>query len=152
VSEVFCLDAGVLVKYLVEEDPPEDTAAAGRLMRRTVATGQLVAPAFAWAEVGSVLRKKVRQGSLRQVRSEELWAEFHQLPIEFVELAVIRDRAWEIANQPALPTLYDAAYLACTELSPAEEPATREFWTADEFLIRQLGVNCPSYIRRLSEA
>jgi predicted nucleic acid-binding protein len=149
-EDVLCLDSGVLVKFLVPEEPKELTQAAERLVLRGLLAGQLVAPAFAWAEVGSVLRKKVRQRLLQASQAEALWTRFGQLPIEFVELPELRARTWEIAERYGLLTLHDAAFLACTEVVEAPEPATREFWTADEALLRRLGTNTPSYVCRLT--
>jgi predicted nucleic acid-binding protein len=78
-----------------------------------------------------------------------IWLAFLDLPIEYVDLPGLRVRAWEIAERTELPTLYDAAFLACTEVAPADEPAAREFWTADAELLDYLGVNRPAYVRQL---
>ncbi|MDP9371980.1 MAG: type II toxin-antitoxin system VapC family toxin [Chloroflexota bacterium] len=145
---IYCLDTGVLIKFLVAEEPAELSDAAAQLVLRALTNGRLVAPAFAWAEVGSVLRKKVRQGLLQREQAGALWIRFGQLPIEFIEDPSLRTRAWEIAGQYALPTLYDAAFLACTEVASGTA-ATREFWTADEELLRALEANEPPYVRRL---
>ena len=150
-EELFCLDTSVWIKFLVPEEPPEQQEAAEQLVLRAVTAGRLVAPAWTWAEVGSVLRKKVRQSLLRQDQADELWVRFGQLPIDFVDTPVLRARAWEIAEQYTLPTLYDAAFLACTEVALASEPATRQFWTADRDLLRQLGTARPGYVRQLGE-
>ena len=150
-EDVFCLDTSVLIKFLVAEEPVEQGEAAERLMLRALVGGRVVAPAFAWAEVGSVLRKKVRQGLLQQQQAEQLWSKFGSLPIEFVDLPAMRDRTWELAEHYGLATLYDAAFLACTELAPAPEPVVREFWTVDGELLRQLGEMRPPYARLLGE-
>ncbi|MBI4491459.1 MAG: type II toxin-antitoxin system VapC family toxin [Chloroflexi bacterium] len=148
---VRCLDTNIWIRYLVGEEPPELAAAARRLVWDATPSGRLVAPAWAWAEVGSVLRKKVRQGQIEWGEAETLWARFGQLPIEFIDTPAVRNRAWEIAGQFGLPTLYDATFLACTEMAPASEPAVREFWTADDELLRRLGARRPAYVRRLGE-
>jgi predicted nucleic acid-binding protein len=147
---VVCLDTGVWIKFLVAEEPAELSEAAVRLVLRVLPRERLVAPAFAWAEVGSVLRKKVRQTLLQHEEAEELWTNFGRLPIEFVEAPALCTRAWEIAEEYALPTLYDAAFLACTEVKPAPEGTVREFWTADQELVRSLRVNRPAYLRELA--
>ena len=148
-TEVLCLDANVLVKLLVLEYPPELNAAARRLLDQVDAGAVLVAPAFAWAEVGSALRKKARTGELTETRTREHWDAFLSYGIEYLDSPEIRLRAWEIAADYGLPTLYDAAFLACTELAPVEEPGSREFWTADGTLLQQLGDRRPSYVHRL---
>ena len=145
---VLCLDTGVWIKFLVAEEPLEQSAAATRLVLRALSTGRLIAPAFAWAEVGSVLRKKIRQGLLTTEQAEELWTRFRQFQVEFVDGPALRSRAWELAAQYGLPTLYDAAFLACTEVASAGA-TVREFWTTDRALLRALGTEWPPYIRLL---
>jgi hypothetical protein len=54
-----------------------------------------------------------------------------------------------VAAEYDLATLYDAAFLACTEVAPGAEEATREYWTADTALVRQLGARKPAYVRQL---
>jgi predicted nucleic acid-binding protein len=144
-----CLDTGVWIKYLVVEEPPQLTEAAVRLVDRALAGERLVAPGFAWAEVGSVLRKKVRFGVLAAQDAAGLWTRFLSLPIDYVEAPDLRGRAWEIAERYALPTLYDAAFLACTELASAPTVDAREFWTADEALVQSFGASRPPYLRLL---
>lgn len=146
---VVCFDTGVWVKSLVAEEPLEQSEAAARLVLRALAADRIVAPSFAWAEIGSVLRKKVRQGFLAADHAEELWARFNSLPIEFTETPAMRAVAWEIAERYALPTLYDAAFLACMEIVAAEHGTTGVFWTADRELLRALGTRRPPYVRAL---
>jgi predicted nucleic acid-binding protein len=146
---IFCLDAGVWIKFLVAEEPVELSDAAARLVLRALTTGRLVCPAFAWAEVGSVLRKKVRQELLTTEQARELWTRFGELPVEYVDVPAMRARAWQLAQRHALPTLYDAGFLACTELAPESDSAVREFWTADQTLLNSLGSNRPAYVRDL---
>lgn len=146
---VVCLDTGIWIKFLLEEEPPELGEAAVELVRRTLTGDRLVAPAFAWAEVGSVLRKKVRRGLLDTERAEELWNEFGQMPIAYIDTPALRQLAWQIAGRFGLPTLYDASFLACTELAMAPEGTDREFWTADQQLLRALGAARPPYVYQL---
>lgn len=149
---VLCLDTTVLIKSLVPEEPAELEEAAKELVLLGVMGGRLVAPAFAWAELGSVLRKKVRLGVLESSQAEAIWTQVMRLPIEFIESPALRSRAWALAEQYGLPTLYDAAFLACAEVAPAEEPAVREFWTADEELLRHLRSSMPPYVRQLGHS
>ena len=146
---IVCLDSGVWIKFLVVEEPANLSDAASRLVRHALGGARIVAPAFAWAEIGSVLRKKVRQSCLQPEQAEDLWSKFLRLPIDYPEGAEIRRRAWEIAQAHSLPTLYDAAFLACTEVVGAPDGTTREFWTSDEELLRALGGRRPRYVRRL---
>lgn len=143
-TEVVCFDASVWVKVLVEEEMSDEAAA---LVEQSVG-GRLVAPAFCWAEVGSIIRKKLRQRQIDAAEATAAWAEFRAMPITFMDTAAIQDRAWMLAGSLGQPTLYDAAYLACVELA---EGSSRAFWTADSALIRALGKSRPAYLHELTE-
>ncbi|EDX78072.1 hypothetical protein MC7420_7810 [Coleofasciculus chthonoplastes PCC 7420] len=103
---------------------------------------RLVAPAFAWAEVGSVLRKKVRLGAITISQAAGFYDDFCQMPVEYLDSNAIRAKTWALAQQFSLATLYDAAFLAVAELESAE------FWTADQSLLNTL-TPCPGYVRKL---
>ena len=145
-TDVVCLDAGVWIKALASE---ELSAEAAHVVADAVGNGGLVAPAFCWAEVGSVLRKKVRKRDLSATDAAEAWADFQVMPITFVDMAQLRSLAWDVAERYGQPTLYDAAYLACTEVA---EGVSRTFWTADDALLAALGGKRPAYVRHLREA
>jgi predicted nucleic acid-binding protein len=146
VPDVVCLDAGVWIKALVAEEGSE---VAVRLVKEATARTRIVAPAFCWTEVGSVLRKKVRTGELSLAESSEAWGDFQDMLIQYLDTPAMHERAWVLADQFQQPTLHDAAYLACTEL--ADGPS-RTFWTADESLLAALGKARPAYVRPLREA
>jgi predicted nucleic acid-binding protein len=146
---VVCIDTDVFVKFLVPEEPPDLQEAATKIVFRAITSGRMVAPAFSWTEVGSVLRRKVRQQQMTASRADDQWSMYCRLQIEFIDSLAVHDRAWEIANQFGLPTLYDASFLACTELARAPSSVTREFWTADQLLVRALGKDRPPYVRLL---
>jgi predicted nucleic acid-binding protein len=146
VTDVVCLDAGVWVKALAAEDlSPE----AAHVVADSIGNGSLVAPAFCWAEVGSVLRKKVRARDLSAEEAAGAWTDFRAMPVKFIDTLQLRSRAWELAERYGQPTLYDAAYLACTEVV---EGSSRTFWTADDALLATLGSGRPAYVRHLREA
>lgn len=135
------------MKYLT---PDEQEDVATQLFATALhENARLVAPSSTWAEVGSVLRKKVRARLLDVEEADVLWHAFLRLPFEFADTHALRERAWEIAEEYGLPTLYNAVFLACTELAPASESTRREFWTADETLLRLLGTRKPAYVRQL---
>ena len=147
-ERLLCLDTSVMIKHLA---PDEWVEAASRLVQTAQQPEvRLVAPAWAWAEVGTVLRKKLRTGLLQPPEAEALWYEFLDLPIDYVDTAPVRARTWDLAGRFQFLTLYDAAFLACTELAPAEPDAIREFWTADEAFLRSLGLPWPPYVRQLA--
>jgi predicted nucleic acid-binding protein len=140
---VICLDSSVLIPYLTPEDHSDKAEVL--VLDAISASLRMVAPCCAWAEVGSVLRKKVRRGLLTLDESLACFEDFQQLPLEFIDRADLRAKAWAIASQHDLSTLYDAAFLACSEHCGAE------FWTADQLLIRSLSP-CPDYVRSLSDS
>lgn len=139
-SKVLCLDSSVLIPYLTPEDHSEKAEVL--VVDAISSSCRLVIPSFAWAEVGSVLRKKVHRGVLTPEDSEACFQDFQLLPLEFIEQTDIRTKAWAIAAQYDLSTLYDAAFLACSEYFQAE------FWTSDQTLINSLRP-CPSYVHSL---
>ncbi|MBW4508463.1 MAG: type II toxin-antitoxin system VapC family toxin [Scytonematopsis contorta HA4267-MV1] len=141
-SRILCIDTSVWIPYLVpEEYQPQARALVEEALNLSL---RLVAPAFAWAEVGSVLRKKNRMGLITDEEAQGSFEDFCELPIDYVEEEIIRVRSWEIAAQNELPTLYDAAFLACAESVSAE------FWTTDAAMVRKLTPR-PPYLRELTE-
>jgi len=137
-----CLDTSVVIAYLV---PEQLQIQAEALVLEAVENAvRIVAPAFSWAEIGSVLRKKICAGLLTDEEAKGCFDDFCQLPIEYIDNVEIRARAWEIAEQYQLPTLYDASFLACAE----SMGASCQFWTADKNLLNQLGQRL-SYVREL---
>ncbi len=58
---IYCLDTSIWIKYLC---PDEQEDLATELVSNALST-KLVLPSFAWAEIASVLRKKVRSNLLR---------------------------------------------------------------------------------------
>ncbi len=142
-TRALCLDTSVLIQYLV---PEEFQPQAEALVLEAVETSvRLVAPAFAWAEIGSVLRQKIRAGLLSPEEASGCFEDFCQLPIDYIDTDQIRARAWEIASHYQMPTLYDAAFLACAESVVGD----CQFWTADKTLLNQLAQARPDYVREL---
>src|SRR5579864_911112 len=122
-----CVDAGLVVKTVL---PEPDSELADALFRQWAAEAtQLIAPAFFEAEVDSILRQKtVLRKALTSEQAELAFARAESLSIRLLSLPGQRQRAWQIARELALPTVYDATYLALADLRGCE------FWTADERL------------------
>lgn len=135
IERFVCLDTSVLIKALTDEEPASDSAIARHLLSTFVREYQVIAPALAWAEVGSVLRKKIRRGELDWAMAATAWDDFAHLPIEYLDEPKLRQRAWAIAHELQLSTLYDAAFLACAEVASAESSNPCQFWTADQALV-----------------
>ncbi|OPX91771.1 MAG: tRNA(fMet)-specific endonuclease VapC [Pelotomaculum sp. PtaB.Bin104] len=148
-SNYICLDTSVFVKVLVEE---EDSDKATSLMKNIIQSGQLIVlPSFAWAEVGTVLRKKRRRKELAIQEADDFWLEFRQFPgVEYLSDELLMDRAWKISRYFDMPTLYDAAFLAVAEIVKERTGEICEFWTADQRLVDQLNGR-KDYVRWLKE-
>lgn len=149
-NNCICLDSSVLVKVLV---PEEDSDRATALLQKIIESRQvIVLPAFAWAEIGTVLRKKRRKGELTTTEADELWQEFRQFPgIEYLtDDSVIMDHTWKISRYFDFPTLYDAAFLAVAEIIAERTGETCEYWTADEKLVNQLNGR-REYVRSIKQ-
>lgn len=146
-NDYVCLDSSILIKLLTWEEGSE---AAAELMERIAASGQkVILPPFAWAEVGSVLRKKAGKKEISAAEAEEAWRMFRQLKIiTYLESEKVSGAAWEIAGKENLPTLYDAAYLAVAEVTAKDSGKECAFWTADKSLVESLGGR-KKYVRLL---
>jgi len=146
-SSYICLDSSVLIKLLVNE---KDSDKAASLMEMVVNNRMTVAlPGFAWAEVGTVLRKKVASRLIIPEQAEIAWESFNSLGIlTFVNDTSVMQTAWRIAHEEDLPTLYDAAYLAVSEILSRQNGEECEFWTADMRLVNALGER-KKYVRLL---
>ena len=133
-NNYICIDSSVLLKVLIIE---EDSTIATELLQSVIERKQIIVlPAFAWAEVGSVLRKKSRKDDLAAQEADDLWMEFRKFSgITYLEENAIMDRAWRISRYFDMPTLYDAAYLAVCEIIEEQTNEVCEFWTADERLV-----------------
>ena len=135
-----CIDTSLWIPYLL----PESLQPQARelITPWLVSSEYLVAPAFAWAEVGSVLRKKVRLGLITPDQATGFYDDFCQMPINYLDSETVHTKTWELAKQFSLATLYDATFLAVAEVESAE------FWTADQSLINTLKP-CPAYVHIL---
>ena len=125
-SEI-CVDASLAVKVVVAE--PDSDKADELFARWAVEGKRLIAPAFFDVETDSILRQKVViRKELSTKQAEDAFKKLRDLPIQFVSVPGQRQRAWEIASQFKLATVYDATYLALAELMGCM------FWTADRRL------------------
>lgn len=143
-----CLDSSVLIKLLVFEEGSE---AAENLLEAAIDSNlNVILPAFAWVEVGSVLRQKVKKEEISIEEAEEAWQIFQNLKlITYLESDEVRQLAWKIAIEYDLPTLYDAAYLAVAEIvSKNSKTGQCEFWTADKKLFNTVK-GSKNYVRLL---
>lgn len=146
-ERLICLDTSVLIRYLTPDEQEE--AATALVLGALTGGGHLVAPAWQWAEIGSVLRKKVRRSLLTADEAAGIWTDFLALPVETIVGKALAVRAWELAHRYELRTLYDAAMLACVEVAARGQDVVREFWTADAALVHSLGAEPPATVHVL---
>ncbi|MBD2230443.1 type II toxin-antitoxin system VapC family toxin [Phormidium tenue] len=136
-----CIDTSLWIPYLVPE--PLQSEARSLITPLLLSGEYLVAPGFAWAEVGSVLRKKVRLGLITAAQAAGFYDDFCQMPINYLDSDRLHTKTWQLAETFDLATLYDAAFLAVADLESAE------FWTADQALVNTLNP-CPTYVHLLT--
>jgi predicted nucleic acid-binding protein len=77
---------------------------------------KLLAPTLLRSQTLSVLHEAVQRGELNADIAREQLARIGKLSIRLLGDAVLRRRAWEIADQLGWATTYDAEYVALTQL------------------------------------
>jgi predicted nucleic acid-binding protein len=141
VNQEICLDANVVVKwFLPEELRDQATALAEECQASDV---RMIAPEFVYAEVSSAVRRRVYRELLLPAEGLLAVGLLMSTPITPYDARYLYRQAWRIAETYQLPTLYDAYYLALSELRECV------FWTADERLVNS--VPGLSYVRNLKD-
>jgi predicted nucleic acid-binding protein len=77
---------------------------------------ELLAPTLLRSETLSALHEAVRRGELPADVAREHLARIGRMPIRLLGDAVLRRRAWEVADQLGWASTYDAEYVALTLL------------------------------------
>jgi predicted nucleic acid-binding protein len=93
---------------------------------------ELLAPTLLRSQTLSALHEAVRRGELPADVARERLAHVGRMPIRLLGDAVLRRRAWELADQLGWASTYDAEYVALTQLQ------ADAFVTLDEKLARKL--------------
>ncbi len=93
---------------------------------------KLLAPTLLRSQTLSALHETVRRGNLPADVARERLARINKMPIRLLGDAVLRRRAWEIADQLGWASTYDAEYIALTQLQ------ADAFITLDEKLARSV--------------
>lgn len=102
-----------MTKYVV------DAGVAIRLARGgfdVPAKHKLLAPTLLRSQTLSALHEAVQRGELDGAEARETLKRFNAMPIRLLGDAVLRRRAWEIADRLGWASTYDAEYLALTQL------------------------------------
>jgi predicted nucleic acid-binding protein len=77
---------------------------------------ELLAPTLMRSQTLSALHEAVQRGELEDKAARERLARIQGMPIRLLGDAVLRRRAWEIANQLGWEKTFDAEYVALTLL------------------------------------
>jgi predicted nucleic acid-binding protein len=132
---MICVDSSVAGKWLFTE---EHSAQADSLLQATLSSREpIVAPPLLPSEVLNLLRQRQRAGILTLPQAQALLLRFLAVPISLRFPRRMYRRVLELADQYDLPAVYDAHYLALSELLGAT------FWTADQRLLRAIGTTLP---------
>ena len=77
---------------------------------------ELLAPTLLRSQTLSALHEAVQRGEIEDEVARERLAHVQGMPIRLLGDAVLRRRAWEVANQLGWATTFDAEYVALTLL------------------------------------
>jgi predicted nucleic acid-binding protein len=99
----FVVDASAVL-YLLSEDI--------QVSRRH----ELLAPTLLRSQTLSLLHEQVQKGGVPADVARQRLARLSRMKIRLLGDAVLRRRAWEVADELGWPTTYDAEYVALTQL------------------------------------
>lgn len=94
---------------------------------------ELLAPTLLRSQALSALHEAVARGEVPADVARERLARIGKMPIRLLGDAVLRRRAWELADRLGWASTYDAEYLALTQLQ------ADAFVTLDQDLARSVG-------------
>jgi predicted nucleic acid-binding protein len=80
------------------------------------ATHELLAPTLLRSQTLSALHEAVQRGELAPEVGRDRLTRIGRMPIRLLGDAVLRRRAWELADQLGWASTYDAEYVALTQL------------------------------------
>lgn len=116
----FVVDCGVVLKLAGDET-------------KVPARHKLLAPTLLRSQTLSAVHEAVQRGELTAEAGREQLRRVNGMPIRLLGDAVLRRRAWDIAEELGWPETYDAEYLALTQLQ------ADAFVTLNKKLARQAG-------------
>jgi predicted nucleic acid-binding protein len=79
-------------------------------------THELLAPTLLRSQTLSALHEAVQRGEIPADLARDRLAFIGRMPIRLLGDAVLRRRAWEVADQLGWPSTYNAEYVALTQL------------------------------------
>ena len=138
-----CVDANVAIKWVIASEGDRDNALA--LLRDSLQTGiVLIAPPLFPAEVDSIIRKRVYNGSLTAEEGVQAYSVLDTLPVVVVDEPGLRRRSREIAEQFNQRLVYDSLYAALADIRHCA------FRTADTRFHRVVKADL-SFVRHITE-
>jgi predicted nucleic acid-binding protein len=108
-----------------------DSGVALHLASKSIAVSSnhtLLAPTLWRSETLSAMYEAVRRGELTADAARDRLAHVNRLKIRLLGDAVLRRRAWEVAEELGLPTTYEAEYVALAQLQKCTLVSTDEGW------------------------
>lgn len=99
----FVVDAGVVLHLASAETEVSDEH-------------ELLAPTLLRSQTLSALHEAVHRGEIPADVARDRLARIRRMPIRLLGDAVLRRRAWEVADQLGWASTYDAEYVALTQL------------------------------------
>ena len=126
-------DSGILLATVLPEPISEQAKAIWRNWSEQ--NVQIAAPTLLHYEFVAVMRKSVYRATLTPQEGIEARDFLLSQPVQLFISANLLKRGYEFATQYALPTAYDAQYLAVAEHLQCD------FWTADQSLHNTLGAS-----------
>ena len=99
----FVVDCGVVLRLAADET-------------MLPAKHKLLAPTLLRSQTLSAVHEAVQRGNLTAEAGREQLRRVNSMPIRLLGDAVLRRRAWDVAEQLGWPETYDAEYIALTQL------------------------------------
>jgi predicted nucleic acid-binding protein len=100
-------------RFVVDASAVIHLASAGV---KVAAAHKLLAPTLLRSQTLSALHEAVQRGELPAEVARDRLARIGRMPIRLLGDAVLRRRAWELADQLGWASTYNAEYLALTQL------------------------------------
>lgn len=118
-----------MTRYVVDASVVLHLAASGT---EVLEEHELLAPTLLRSQALSVLHEAVFRGEISPEAARQLLTRIGRMSIRLLGDAVLRRRAWEVADQLGWATTYNAEYVALTKLQ------ADAFITLDEELARSV--------------
>jgi predicted nucleic acid-binding protein len=102
-----------MTRFVLDASAVLHLASAGLKVR---GTHKLLAPTLLRSQTLSALHEAVQRGEIPADIARERLTRIGRMPIRLLGDAVLRRRAWELADQLGWSSTYDAEYVALTQL------------------------------------